>query len=522
MPTSEIRLRARHGLALAASLAAVWGVGCVPMPVTVTPPVEGSLRDAQTGQPVAGAIVVVRFDARYDDLLPDRDVIAHRELTSAADGSFELGRSAAAGFSVWPFVRSEARIVGVIADGYRCPSTRVVAGGAVELELSPALDDDDRRESCRPIGARATEAPRYLAAWQALHPRIDSHAQREGQRELARVIAARSTFGYGENCRGPVVDLALAPDGRHAAWIVAAGASASVEVRAIDALAKRSAPVALSKDRAARRLAWTARGELLLWEPASELDRALSSSRLSGRGAGTEVVWREGSGAPPASAGSERNSPLPLEPADLRDEGDARWLGRSFQVTRALDPETGLPRESLQISSGPRESRTIALPGEPCGPRGEFGQPQMRIAADTRTALDLRFTGGSCGVVAIDLESGEWNRLDGPARASSCGTDRRVPKAHLRTALRGYLTNVEDALAHAGADASASFSLRIAENGSTLATSQSITGELVRVEVPRFPIQTPLRRIEVGVLSSGGTGSAPAPVPQSEPEIEPL
>jgi hypothetical protein len=521
MPTSEIRLRARRGLALAASLTATWALGCVPMPVTVTPPVAGSVRDAKTGQPVAGAIVVVRFDARYDDLLPDRDVIAHRELRSAADGSFELGRSASVGFSVWPFVRSEARIVGVIADGYRCASPRVVAGGDVELELNPALDDDDRRDSCRPIGARASDAPLYLAAWQALHPRTDARAEREEQRELARVIAARSAFGYGENCRGPVVDMALAPDGRHAAWIVAAGAAASVEVRAVDALAKRVAPVALSEDRATRRLAWTARGELLLWEPAGELDRALSSSRLAGRGAGTEIVWREGSGAPPASSTGSDRSALPLEPADLRDEGDARWLGRSFQVTRQLDPETGLPRESLQISTGPRESHAIELPGEPCGPRGEFGQPQMRIAADTRTALDLRFTGGSCGVVAIDLETGDWSRLDGLARGSSCGTDRRVPKAHLRTALRGYVTNVEDALEQAGADPTASFSLRIGENGSTMASSQSYTGELVRVDVPRFPIQTPLRRIEVGVLSSGGTGSS-APVPRSEPEIEPL
>lgn len=520
MPTSEIRLRARHGHVLAASLAAVWAVGCVPLPVVPTPPVSGIVRDAQTGSPVAGAIVVVRFDARYDDLLPDRDVIAHRELTSAADGSFDQGRSASAGFSVWPLVRSEARIVGVIADGYRCPSPRVVTGGAVELDLHPALDDDDRRDSCRPIGARAADAPQYLAAWQALHPRTDARAAREEQRELARVIAARSAFGYGENCRGPVVDLALAPDGRHVAWIVAAGTSASVEVRAIDTLAKRVAPVALSADRATRRLAWTARGELLLWEPAGQLDRALSSSRLAGRGAGTEVVWREGSGAgaPPASSATDRRA-LPLEPADLRDEGDSRWLGRSFQLTRTLDPDTGLPRESLQISSGPRETHAIELPGEPCGPRGEFGQPQLRIAADTHTALDLRFTGGSCGVVAIDLETGAWSRLDA-TRDSSCSTDRRVPMAHLRTALRGYVTSVEEALERAGADPAAAFSLRLAPDGTTTASSQDYTGALVRADVPRFPLQTPLRRIEVGVLSSSGTGSAP--VPLSSPKIEPL
>jgi hypothetical protein len=520
MPVSENRVRVRHVLAVAASLAALWQVGCLPLPVHVTPPVAGTLRDAKTGQPVAGAIVVVRFDARYDDLLPDRDVIAHRELTSSADGSFELGRSASAGLSVWPYARSEARVVGVIASGYRCPSPRAVSGGDVEISLSPALDDEDRRDSCRPIGARAADAPRYLAAWQALHPRSDSRAEREEQRELARVIAARSAFGFGENCRGPVVDMALAPDGRHAAWIVAAGASVSVEVRAIDALAKRVAPVALSEDRAARRLAWTARGELLLWEQAGALDRAMSSSRLSGRGSGTEVVWREGAASPPPPASPEADrGALPLEPADLRDEGDVRWLGRSFQLTRALDPDTGLPRETLEISSGPRESHRIALPGEPCGPRGEFGQPQLRITADTRTALDLRFTGGSCGVVSIDLETGNWNRLDG-ARGSTCSTDRRLPMAHLRTALRGYVSTVQESLERAGADPGAAFSLRIGDDGATTATSQSYTGDLVRVAAPRFPIHTPLRRIEVGVLSSGGTGSVP--VPRSEPKIEPL
>ena len=179
MPRSEIRLRAR-GLALVAAFAAAGPLGCIPLPVVVTPPVAGHVRDSKTGRPVAGAVVVVRFDARYDDLLPDRDVISHRELISAADGSFELGRSANAGIAVWPLMRSEARVVGVIVDGYRCPAPRLVSGGSIELDLSPALDDDDRRDSCRPIGARAADAPLYLAAWQALHPRADARAERRG------------------------------------------------------------------------------------------------------------------------------------------------------------------------------------------------------------------------------------------------------------------------------------------------------------------------------------------------------
>ena len=52
------------------------------MPVFPTPPVAGRVIDAKSGAPVAGAIVVVRYDARYDDLLPDRDVLGYRELRS--------------------------------------------------------------------------------------------------------------------------------------------------------------------------------------------------------------------------------------------------------------------------------------------------------------------------------------------------------------------------------------------------------------------------------------------------------
>ncbi|HXK22226.1 MAG TPA: hypothetical protein VMS55_06060 [Myxococcota bacterium] len=518
MPGSEIGRRVRE-VVLTAALAAAGPLGCVPLPLIVTPPVSGQVRDAETGQPVAGAIVVVRFDARYDDLLPDRDVIAHEERISAADGSFELGRSAHAGVSVWPLVRSEARVVGVIADGYRCAAPQIVGDGPVQVDLSRALDDDDRRDSCRPIGSRAADAPRYLAAWQALHPREESRARREEERELERVLAARRALGRGENCQGPVVDLALAPDGNHAAWMVSDGDAASVEVRPTDALSRRAAPVALSLERASRRLAWTARGELLLWEPAGELDRALSASRLSSQGSGTEVVWRKGEPAPPASPPEDARA-LPLEPTDLRDEGDARWLGRTFQLTRALDPDSGLPRESLRVATGPRESHAIELPGEACGPPGEFGQPQLRIAADTRTALDLRDTGDGCGVVAIDLETGAWSRIDG-ARGSRCNVERRLPMGQLRTALRGYLTDVEEAIEQAGGDPTAAFSLRIDEDGATTAGSQTYTGERVRVAVPRFPVRTPLRRIEVGVLGSGGTGRAPVP-PSGIPNVEPL
>jgi len=490
--------------------------GCVPLPVRVTPPVSGKVQDARTGQPVAGAVVVVRFDARYDDLLPDRDVIGHRELHSAGDGSFALGRSAEAGLAVWPLVQIEARVVGVIADGYRCATPRVVPSeGPLRLELTPAQDDDDRRDSCRPLGARAAEAPLYLAAWQALHPRENSRQQREQERDLERLLVARSVFGFGENCRGPVVDLALSPDGRHVAWRVASAAGDRVEVRAAGGAAGAPSALALSQEHSPRRLAWTARGELVLWEPASELERSLSLSPLSASGSEPEVLWRTSRVSPMPASAARDPRPRPLEPSDLRDEGDGRWLGRSFRIARSLDPDTGLARESLRIRSGGVALRSIDLPGEACGPRGEYGLPQLRIAADTRTAYDLRDAGDGCGAVAIDLETAAWQRLD-RSGAGTCATVRQVPASHLQTAMRGYAVEVEEKLVAAGSDPMAAFSLRIGSDGSTEAISRNYTGEVIRTPVSRFPLRTPLRRIEVGVIgASSGTGSAP--VPRMEP-----
>lgn len=519
---SAIGSRARSRVALAAALAATVGLaGCAPLPVVSTPPVTGRVIEAGTGRPIAGAIVVVRFDASHDELLPDRDVIAHREVISAADGSFALARNFQAGLGGWPLGRTEARVVGVIASGYRCPDARVVPiAGSLAIELAPARDEEERRHSCHSLGARAAEAPRYLAAWQALHPREEALGESSGDRDLDRLLTARSAFGFGENCRGPVADLALSTDGRHVAWLAFVPGGARVEIRSTGQPEDAPAQVSLAEDQAARRLAWTARSDLVLWDPAGESDRASSTSALPPRGAGADVLWRAArSASPPAAPATDRGGPAlsPLEPSDLRDEGDVRRLGRSFRVTKALDPDTGLPREILRVSGVGREPRSFELPGEPCGPRGEFGLPQLRIAADGRTAFDLRNGGDGCAAVAIDLDTGTWRRLD-TARGGSCSTERSIPSTHLRTAMRGYAMEVEDRLAKAGADASAAYTLRIASDGSTAAISRTVTGDVVRVGVPRFPIRTPLVRIEVGVIgSSGDTGGGAPPVPRMEP-----
>ena len=65
------------GAALAAGLLGL--TSCVVLPVRMAPAVEGQVVDQATGKPVADAVVVVRFDGRYDDVLPDRDLIGHQE-----------------------------------------------------------------------------------------------------------------------------------------------------------------------------------------------------------------------------------------------------------------------------------------------------------------------------------------------------------------------------------------------------------------------------------------------------------
>jgi hypothetical protein len=523
----ELFRRARHaGASLAVLGAGFCLTGCVPLPAYNMPGVSGRVLDATSGKPVAGAVVVVRYDARYDDLLPDRDVIGHREVVSTADGSFSLRRSAAPGLAFWPLVRTETRVVAVIAPGYRCALPQLASGEAMTLALAPAADEDDRRDACRPLSTRAGETPRFHAAWQALHPRSEAARARDQERDLERVLAARRSFGFGDNCRGPVVDMALSTDGRWVAWRTEVGPGSRVEIRSTtEGLA---APDPIDVSGGSRRLAWTSQGDLVMWEPANEIDRALSPSQLSASGDGPELLWRGGRGTGVTPASPDRRSALPLEPSDLRDEGDARWLGRSFRLTRSLDPATGLARDSLRVSALGRETRAIELPGEACGPHGEYGEPQLRIAADTRTALDLRDVGEGCGVFAIDLDSGVWRRLE-RARGRVCAEERSVPVGHLRTAARGFATEVEEALAKAGADPQAAWSLRIAPDGGVTATSVDYTGALVRVAAPQFPIRTPLRRIEFGVMgqpmlnSSGGrAGGSTSVPPPAQPALEPL
>jgi hypothetical protein len=142
------------------------------------------------------------------------------------------------------------------------------------------------------------------------------------------------------------------------------------------------------------------------------------------------------------------------------------------------------------------------------------------MTADGRSGLDLRFVGGGCHAVRIDLETGAWQRLDAASQPAQCETARRIPSANLSVALRGYMREVESALSEGGADPAAAFVLELAQDGEATAHARSFAGGLVSLRVPRFPLVTPLRRIDVATV---GLARPAAPDTESAlPMPEPL
>ena len=65
-----------------------------------------------------------------------------------------------------------------------------------------------------------------------LFPSERNPADRENERQISRLLEARSALGFGKNCHGPVNDLAIASDGSYVGF-TATGHGAS-EIRVID------------------------------------------------------------------------------------------------------------------------------------------------------------------------------------------------------------------------------------------------------------------------------------------------
>ncbi len=513
-----------------AAVLALLQISCVVLPVRIAPGISGTVVDQASGKAVEGAVVVVRFDGHYDDILPDREVLGHREAKTDARGHFSIGSMIKPGISAWPSYRTEARIVAVMSDGYRCPRPLpIVDSRDIQVDLQRALDENDRRDSCRPVPAEKGEALAYMSAWRELYPDEPAGPDADEVHQLERLLSARSAFGFGENCEGPALDLALAPDGRLAAFAVAGDPKAAVHVVELRADQARLSQVIPRDDQASpQRLAWMKSGDLVLWEPSEDSYRAVSPSVFS---AGKfEQIWST-KGPASIAAGDGEPSPLRSEaeatvlgPEELNDEGDSRWRGRSFVLQQRPNPTTGLPQDDLRIYREDATSYTLSLPGEVCGPRGRFGRPQYRITADNRTSLDLRFVNGGCHVVRTDLESGEWSILDATDRPGVCRAARRVQPAELKTALRGYTRELESAIFESGADPAAAYALRIEPDGTTQLDTRGFSGESMTINVPRFPIDTPLQRIEITTLggSSNVRGISSASGATALPRLDPL
>lgn len=525
-----------RGLLLAIALGALAAgqAGCLLLPVRSAPGASGRVIDAATRQPLAGAIVVVRFDGRHGDLIPDRDHLGHAEIRTDASGRFQIARHFEPGLAVWPFFRGETRVVSVFASGHRCPTPRSVAPGErLVISLAAAADLADQRESCHPVAARGEETPAYMAAWRGLFDEHATESAETDRRRVEQVLAARSTLGFGENCEGPVLDLALSPDGRRAAYAMRESAGAAAFVLDLGPGGVERSVRAHSAERTPpRRLAWTSPTQLVLWEALSEPLRTSSASRLGE--ADVEVIWH-GAPLPAATASPRRPAPpaapaaLPLEPEDLYDEGATRWEGRGFSLLHHPDPVSGLAADELRVVAASGERHSVELPGETCGPSGGFGRPQYRITADGDHAIDLRFLDGGCRAVWIDLDTGAWKRLDrsGSARAE-CRTERRIPPSTLAVALRGYLREVEASLDGAGLERGRTYALRIEPSGKTQAETRDPDGRPHLVSVAPFPVRTPLRVIQISNVSSLDSRRTPAQVPAPPPprdergEPEPL
>ena len=496
--------------ALAMAAAGLTATACTPIAFAPVP--SGVVVDAATGAPVSGAIVVFRYDRRSGADADDVDALAHREVLTGADGRF---RAPGLAWRVAPSVR----IASVLAAGYRCGSADGDAGGSQKIALARAGAVEERRASCVPVSGTPREVPHYRAAWQALYPSVYRRSVRQPDAEVERVLAARRLLGFGANCEGPVTDLALSRDGRRlATWRQRAGSRATIRIQDLSG----TEPVLLDEvdaplDAPGVELAWTARHELVSWQPYSTHPPEVVPTLGLEAPRSARVLWQpEAPPAAPALAPARAGEPprsQPLGRDDLLDPEDARWGERSFHRRSVLDPRTGLPVDVLETWHADGGRHAIALPGEACGRR--FGQPEQRITSDGDRAVDLRYVSGGCRPVRIDLDTGRYHTLD-EAVGARCRETRPVLAARFEDALRGYSLEVRRALSEAGADPASAFVLRLGRDGEARVEARDPFGRLVDADLPRFPLRTPLREIRVSVV-----GSAPA-FGRSVPGIQPL
>lgn len=496
--------------------AAAAAAACVPLPVRHAPAARGTLLDA-SGAPLPGALVVVRFDASYEEPPARYRPLAWRSVRSGPDGRFRAGPALAPGIEAWPWQRTRARVVVALAEGRLCADEQeLAADGSTRIAMMPAPDEEERRASCPPLAGWPAGAQEYAAAWRDLYETaaFPDAGVTPAEQEFARASAFRRSLGFGANCTGPVLDLSLAPDGGRAALLLARGSE--VEVQLVEASGERAArrrSLAHLPAEPLPRLAWTSLGSLSVAAAGSSAGAdarrpELLAGPLDAPGSAraheaAQVLWRPET--PPASlAGETADEPPALEAADRHDDEGLRWFGRSFGDLQEVDAETGLPRDRLQVTDAAGAAVTLALPGEPCGPEGRFGRPQLRVSADGTRGLDLRFVEGACRALAIDLATGDWEALDGETEAGVCAAERHVPASQLAGALPGYLRELRRLLGEAGLDPAAAFALDVEPGAPARLEAQAPDGRRRTLAAPPFPLATPLRRIAVGVVAGNG------------------
>jgi hypothetical protein len=505
-------------------------IACVPSPILVARGVAGRVVDAESEAPLEGAIVVVRYEGSYDDVLPERRVLGYREARTDREGRFRVPSLVRPGLFLWPLLRIESWVATAFGAGHLCADTaRARPRNDFRVALVASRDDRARAVSCRPIDAGPDEVPAYMNAWRSLHLGPEAPALDAVDDDLDHLLEARVPFGFGANCTGPVLDLALAPGGDLVAFTVASGKGAEVHVVDLAATGIRGQRVATLAKVPARQLGWSGFAQLVLHDPLP----AGPPETAAAQGGRAVVLWTAGRrSTPPAAprfsledAGrSPGGAPVPLDAADLNDPSDTRLRGRGFAVVRALDPETGLLRDRLRVSHADGALSEFDLPGEACGPPGRFGRPQDRIAFDGRSGVDLRYVDDGCRALRIDLTDGSSSPVDATPAHGTCRTARRVPVAQMTRALRGYVGAVRAALDAGGGEPSAPFSLHLGSDG-TWAETRTGAGMPVRVRVPDFPIATPLRRLDVGLVGSvevAPNASRAIPGPQPIRGLEPL
>lgn len=402
---------------------------------------EGEVRSRGSGRPLAGALVLLRIPPRR-----------FAELRTDAAGRFALDGSGlrvdgAGG------VADRLELVTAYAAGHRCAPSRILESNErLRLELEPAGLRAQRASCPAPPPAAGI---RYASVFALLEQAAGSGSGAGSGRSPARVVEEaldpRTLFGFGGNCRGPVLGFAVEPGARRLAYQEAAGPGIAIRLLRLGARdASAFEPLAYASRVPPRRLAWREDGSLWL-EAAAAWTGTTGDRRL----------------LPALASGGGRVDASPASTRVAKGAGD--------EAHRAPRPE--LPGQAC-----------VMVDTERFAPAGQVGAGRR---------IELRFVGGGCHLVERDPARGSLARLDRAEGRARCRDARRVSAAQLRRALPGYWRRLKVLLETLPAPPREGFALRVEPDGQVFLEARDWLGGERVLEAPSFPVKTPLRRIEV-------------------------